>query len=138
MFRSPLKTVLALAALLSMAACSGNGSGPPGAEQAAKTFHAALQDDDLAGACSLLAPATLEAMEQAENGEARSCPDKLAAVSLPQAGKVIASQAYGRNAQVRYEEDTLFLTLSGGAWKVTAAGCTERGDRPYSCLVEGD
>ncbi|MBD8044784.1 hypothetical protein H9638_13300 [Arthrobacter sp. Sa2BUA2] len=86
----------------------------------------------------MLAPGTLEAALQTESGGARSCPDTLAAVDLPAAGAAVSSQAYGRNAQVVFENDTVFLTLADGMWKVMAAGCTERGDRPYSCLIEGD
>lgn len=136
--RLPGRAVLVLAVLVSVAACGGNGSGPPGADQSAEVFYNALGDADLDRACSMLAPATLEAAEQAENGQARSCTDMLASVALPEAGEPVSSRAYGRNAQVVFEQDTVFLTLSGGTWKVLAAGCTEREDRPYNCLIEGD
>ena len=39
---------------------------------------------------------------------------------------------------VRLAGDTVFLAVFPGGWRVTAAGCTPRGDRPYNCTVQGD
>lgn len=138
MFRTLVKAVPGLVLLLGVAACSGEGAGPPGAEQAAEKFYAAVQAGDYGQACSMLAPATLEDSQQAEDGGEQPCIDKLGAVSLASPGMPVTSQAFGRNAQVVFEADTVFLTLSNGTWKVMAAGCTPRGERPYSCLIEGD
>ena len=33
--------------------------------------------------------------------------------------------------------DTVFLATFPGGWRVVAAGCTPRGDRPYDCTVAG-
>jgi len=78
------------------------------------------------------------AVEGLKEGETGSCPDKLAQLSLPQSGAVTDSRAYGGSAPVLLEDDTVFLTRSGNEWKITAAGCTPRGERPYDCDVTGE
>ncbi len=35
------------------------------------------------------------------------------------------------------DRDTLFLSSVPGGWKVTAAGCTPRPERPYQCRIKG-
>jgi hypothetical protein len=44
---------------------------------------------------------------------------------------------YGQWAQVRIGGDTVFLAVFPGSWRVVAAGCQSRGDRPYDCQVQG-
>ena len=110
----------------------------PGTSEAAATaldFHSALRSGDYARACGLLIPS---AVEKLEGGVAGSCPDKLSRLEVPAAASVQDSAAYGRNAQVVMDHDTLFLIRSGDGWKVTAAGCSSRGERPYDCEVEGN
>lgn len=85
-----------------------------------------------------LRPAGPSAVEGVEEGETGNCPDKLAQLSLPQSGAVTDSRAYGSSAQVLLEDDTVFLTRSGNEWKIIAAGCTPRGERPYDCDVKGE
>lgn len=138
MFRSLVKAVPVVGLLLFVPACSGNGSGPPGADKAAESFYTAVQAGEYTHACSMLAQATLEVARHSENGGDQPCAEKLSGISLEAPGESLSAQAYGRNAQVLFESDTVFLTLSEGTWKVMAAGCTARGERPYSCLVEGD
>jgi hypothetical protein len=31
----------------------------------------------------------------------------------------------------------VFLAAFPGGWRVVAAGCTPRGDRPYDCTLQG-
>jgi len=50
---------------------------------------------------------------------------------------VLASQAFGRGAQVLMTGDVVFLSKFDDHWSVIAAGCTSRGDRPYDCIVKG-
>jgi hypothetical protein len=41
-------------------------------------------------------------------------------------------------AQVRLDDDTVFLAAFPGGWRVVAAGCRPRGEaEPYDCAVEG-
>jgi hypothetical protein len=44
---------------------------------------------------------------------------------------------YGQWAQVRLSEDTVFLGAFPGGWRVVAAGCTPRDNRPYDCTLQG-
>ncbi|MEW2587149.1 hypothetical protein [Streptomyces virginiae] len=46
------------------------------------------------------------------------------------------AEVYGRQAMVRLSGHTLFLSQCGKGWKVVAAGCTPRPDRPFDCQVE--
>ncbi|MEU1117626.1 hypothetical protein [Streptomyces sp. NPDC005879] len=44
---------------------------------------------------------------------------------------------FGRQARAVTDRDTLFLSSFPGGWKVTAAGCTPRPEKPYQCLIKG-
>ncbi|MFD1212413.1 hypothetical protein ACFQ36_10230 [Arthrobacter sp. GCM10027362] len=121
--------------LLLAAGCAGLNPGSDEAAATARQFHRLLDAGDGAAACGLLAPGT---MEEIENGSPGTCARKLSGLGLAKASKVLASKAFGREAQVKLDGDTLFLTRSGDRWLVTAAGCTSRGERPYRCQVRGD
>jgi hypothetical protein len=127
--------ILTIVLLASVAGCAGLNPGTSEAGTTALGFHSALGSGDHARACELLIPA---AVEKLEAGAAGTCPEKLAQLDVPAATSVQDSVAYGSNAQVIMDQDTLFLTRSGDGWKITAAGCTARGERPYDCEVEGD
>jgi hypothetical protein len=90
----------------------------------------AFAEGDPTARCSLLAPATVAALE-------REGPCAAATGAAPQGGQVLDTAVWGDEAQVRLSGDTLFLTRTGAGWKVVAAGCTPDGDRPYVCLLEG-
>ncbi|MGW6172055.1 hypothetical protein ACWF5H_01055 [Arthrobacter sp. NPDC055138] len=128
----PLAALLALA--FGAAGCASLNPGSEDAAAAASGFLAAVQAGDGAAACAFLAPV---AVEEIEGDEPSSCSGKILQLHLPAAGKVTGSQAYGRNAQVVLDTDTMFLTRSGDRWKVLGAGCTFRGERPYDCEVDG-
>ena len=57
--------------------------------------------------------------------------------NLPQPGAVTGTAVYGQWAQVRVGDDTVFLAAFPGGWRVVAAGCKSRGDRPYDCRLQG-
>jgi hypothetical protein len=44
---------------------------------------------------------------------------------------------YGQWAQVRFSGDTVFLAVFPDGWRVVAAGCEARQDRPYHCRIQG-
>jgi hypothetical protein len=50
---------------------------------------------------------------------------------------VSASEVYGQRAQVRLSGDTVFLAVFPDGWRVVAAGCTARGEKPYDCVLQG-
>jgi hypothetical protein len=101
----------------------------PEVENVATTFDD--QSGDPGARCSLLAPATLAALEKH-----RSAPCADAIQQLPlKGGEVAAVQIWGGDAQVRLSGDTVFLTETTAGWRIAAAGCTARGDAPYDCEV---
>jgi hypothetical protein len=38
---------------------------------------------------------------------------------------------------VRLSGQAVFLAMFPGGWRVVAAGCQSRGERPYDCVVDG-
>lgn len=134
--RSSLARAGMLATLaLALSGCAGLNPGTEAAVQAVQQFQDELSAGNAGQACALLAPNAVEGLEE---GEVGSCARKLAALALPEPGPVNDSRAYGSSAQVLLENDTVFLVRSGDAWKISAAGCTQRGERPYDCDVKGD
>ncbi len=121
--------------LASVSGCAGSNPGTSEAATTALDFHSALGSGDYPRACELLIPAAVEKLEAGAPG---TCAEKLSQLDVPVADSVQDSASYGRNAQVVMDQDTLFLARSGDGWKITAAGCTSRGERPYDCEVEGD
>ncbi|MFG2988953.1 hypothetical protein ACGFZK_06560 [Streptomyces sp. NPDC048257] len=122
------------AAALVLAGCGAPATRVSGARAAGEQFVRALAANDREAACRLLAPETREALEQEER---TACGPALGAEDLPEAGTVRATEVYGRQAMLRLEGDTLFLSLFDSGWKVVAAGCTPRAEQPYQCELKG-
>lgn len=140
-----MRTPLALAAVVLtavgvIAVAAGCSSLQPDAAEATQVvqqFGTALRDGDGEEICELLAPETVEEVEQETQSD---CADAITEQGLPHLDPETVSEvrAYGRAAQARMDIDTIFLTRSGSSWKITAAGCAPRSDAPYDCLVEGN
>ncbi|MFI5982461.1 hypothetical protein ACIBEA_16465 [Streptomyces sp. NPDC051555] len=105
-----------------------------GARTAGDAFERALASGDGTSACGLLAPETLGQLEQDER---KSCAVAIAAQGLPRAGAVRAIEVYGRQALLRLDGETLFLSQFAAGWKIVAAGCTPQRERPYKCALKG-
>ncbi|MCU1635222.1 MAG: hypothetical protein JWQ68_461 [Cryobacterium sp.] len=127
--------LLAVPLLFALVGCSGGAGDDAAATAVATQFAEALTNGDTDGACELLAQGTRASVEQ-EAGT--SCGQALSTLELPTMGAAHDVQAYGRGAQVKLATDVLFLTLESSGWRVTAAGCTQRQDRPYHCAVKGE
>jgi len=56
---------------------------------------------------------------------------------VPEPGSVTHVDVYGQWARVVLSDDTVFLAAFPGGWRVVAAGCQSRGERPYDCTVQG-
>ena len=102
--------------------------------ESAVAFHQALDSGDGHAACDLLAPKTVEQLEEQADA---ACPDALAALPLATGGDPVQATAYGLAAEVVLVGDTVFLTHAPGGWLVTAAGCSPVPDQPYDCQVKG-
>jgi len=120
--------------ILALAGCAPAGDRARAAAATAVRFLRAVGDGDGAAACAMLAPGTAEELER--SGE-RPCAEAILAAGLPGPGAAGETSVYGQWAQVRLTGDTVFLATFPGGWRVVAAGCTPRGDRPYDCTVAG-
>ncbi len=130
---------LVLTCAFAVAGCAGAPSSPA-AVDAAEAFYAAVTAGDGEAACALLLP---DAAEAAADDADAPCAEALTASDV---GEELASRAdgqgeaevhvAGRQAQVLFAADTVFLTRSGDGWVVTAAGCDAVPDRPYDCEVQ--
>lgn len=125
--------VLLAAAVLS--GCGASAAREDGALRTGRGFAAALAAGEYETACALLAPASKEQMVEDEEAP---CGPALRSADVPPGGAALGVEVYGRQALVRMEDDTLFLSLFDHGWRVTAAGCEPRsGDVPYRCSVKG-
>jgi hypothetical protein len=113
--------------------CSSVGDRERAASAAALRLLDAVAAGDGEAACALLAPDTAETVAEDE-----PCAEAILDQSLPRPGTVVGADVYGQWAQVRLDDDTVFLAAFDGGWRVVAAGCTPRANRPYQCSVEGD
>ena len=120
--------------IILLTSCATLGPDTTAAAGVATAFHRAIEDGNGNAACAVLAPAT---MQDLENTSGHSCIDAILDEDLPDAREVEATQAFGRGAQVLMDGDVVFLSVFGDHWLITAAGCTPRGDRPYDCTVKG-
>ena len=123
-----------IAAVLIAAATGCSSTAPAASSRAAEQFYAAIEADDGAAACALLAPQTRE--EIADSGQT-SCSAAILDEDIPDAGAVTELRQYGTHAQIELSGDTAFLAEFDDGWKVVAAACTARGELPYDCKVKG-
>jgi hypothetical protein len=121
-----VRVVLALGtAGLAVAGCSNAD------EPAVRAAAAAFAGGDDQTRCGLLAPSTLESLEQ-DGG----CPDALGQLGVGR-GDVVSVQVWGQDALVHLSDDTLFLTRDDAGWRVSAAACEPAGEGlPYECQLE--
>ncbi|WP_108249064.1 hypothetical protein [Planctomonas deserti] len=135
---SPALVALAAVAASALAGCSSLAPDAPSAEGVAVAFAAALDAGNATEACAMLAPGTVEEIESSED---TSCDAAVLQLGLPSGGQGLRAEAFGRGAIVELDNDTLFLVGDGDGdvrgWRVTAAGCEPRPERPYDCTVKG-
>ena len=124
--------VLAVVLIWTCSSCGPSGSNDP--RGAAEEFEHALESDDGAAACNLLAPRTRSEVEQSAG---KPCAKAILEEDLPEAGAPTGSSAYGTMGQVRFTDDTLFMAEFESGWRVTAAGCAPKPHAAYECAVQG-
>ena len=126
---------VALLAALAGSVLTGCGSAQDDVVRSvASDFAAAVERDDGAAACRLLAPVTRSELEKAAG---KPCRAAILEEDLPAAGAVESTAAYGTMAQVSFAADTIFVTEFRTGWKVLAAGCSPVPGAPYDCQVQG-
>jgi hypothetical protein len=127
--------LLALLALsgFGLSGCTPEGTG---AAEAAEAFHRDVASSDMTAACSLLQSKTRE--ETARSSDAGTCESQLEKAKIPDPGKLLSTEQFGRDAFVEFENDAVFLAASDAGWRITGAGCTPNGEEaPYTCEVGG-
>ena len=102
----------------------------PEVQRVATAFEDAGGDPE--ARCDLLAPKTLETLEQ---NESEPCAEVITQLPLD-GGDVRSVEVWGGDAQVQLSGDTLFLTETHAGWRVSAAACEPNGEAPYDCEVE--
>ena len=120
---------LLLAAALVLTGC---GSASDGARDTALGFYDQLGREP-ARACELLAPGTIEELESTDGPCEQSLPES----DLPAAARARHVDVFGKRAMVELDADVMFLAHFDDGWRVVAAGCTPRPERPYDCSVKG-
>jgi hypothetical protein len=125
--------LLALSGCVLSGCAAGDGTQ---AAEAAEAFHRDMAGSNMTAACSLLQSETRK--ETARSSDAGTCESQLEKAKIPDPGKLLSTEQYGRDAFVEFEHDTVFLAQSEGGWRVTGAGCTPNGEEaPYTCEVGG-
>jgi hypothetical protein len=127
------KVVPILLSLLALAGCSSAGDRGTAVAASATGLLRAVAAGDGSAACARLAPETAAEVAQSAG---KPCAEAILEEELPAPGRVLGTAVYGQRAQVRLDDDTVFLGAFGGGWRVVAAGCTGRGEQPYDCVVE--
>jgi hypothetical protein len=121
-------------------ATAGSGCAQPaergeGAAATVRRLATAVASGDGAAACEVLAPETRAAVQESAGAP---CADAITEENLPAPGTVQSVDVYGQWARVVAVGDTVFLGAFGDGWRVVAAGCRSRGERPYDCQVQGE
>lgn len=123
---------LALASVVALAGCGSSQEAAVSA--AAGSFATAIEDRDGATACEMLAP---HVRSELSASSGRACPVSVLEEAASRIGAEVQVRVFGTMAQVRFEDDTLFLGRYREGWQVTAAACTRAGEPAYDCRIKG-
>jgi hypothetical protein len=127
-----------LVLLAALAGCGDTGARGDAAAAVAVRLLSTVRAGDGESACALLAPDTAAELERSSG---RSCAEAVGDEELPDPGEVTGVDVNGQWAKVALAADggdgTVFLAMFHGGWRVVAAGCRPRGERPYDCTLQG-
>ena len=127
-------TAVALSVVVALSGCADVADRRTTAGDAATKLLTAVAGKDGATACAVLAPDTAAEVEQSAG---KPCDQAILDEDLPAPATVNGTDVYGQWAQVRLSDDTMFLAVFPGGWRVVAAGCESRTSRPYDCTLQG-
>ena len=100
----------------------------------AARFYAAYTDGDGDVGCNQLAPKTKAELEKSAK---KPCSKALLEEEIPKVSEPTVAHVFGTQAELRWNGETTFLARFEGGWKVVAAACTPRPERPYDCSISG-
>jgi hypothetical protein len=128
---------VAVAVLLALCGASGCGTVTErrdGVRATTTTFQQALGEGAYDRVCAVLAPATVQELEQAAGSP---CAKAVSEESLQPGGALRRTDVYGNQARAVLSSDTLFLSHFTTGWKIVAAGCEPQPQEPYQCRIKG-
>jgi hypothetical protein len=127
-----LTWALAACLLSGLAGCGRSGD-ERDARRTAEELYRAVAAKHGARACATLTAAAAQALEQEEKA---ACAQAITSVDL-KGGRAARTQVFGTGAAVTFADGTLaYLDQTGAGWRVSAAGCEPRGERPAKCELE--
>ncbi|MFE3413162.1 hypothetical protein ACFXMT_34070 [Streptomyces mirabilis] len=100
----------------------------------AAVFETALGEGVYDRMCAVLAPATVQELEQSSGSP---CAKALSEESPAPGGPLRRTDVYGNQARTVLSSDTLFLSHFTSSWKVVAAGCEPQPQQLYQCRIKG-
>lgn len=104
------------------------------AEAVARRLLEATGRSDGQAACDLLSPHTRAELVQSAG---RPCEQAILEEDIGEGRTVREAHVFDTMAQVRFDDETVFLSRFGSGWLVVATACTPRPARPYDCSVSG-
>ena len=122
---------MAVATALLLASCSGTQDGP--AADVAQGLLSAVDRGDGAAACALLAPAAVDELEQSSD---KPCDEAVLEEDLGSGRTELAVAVFDQMAQVRFSDETVFLSRFDGDWLVVGAACIDQPAGPYDCSIQ--
>jgi hypothetical protein len=124
-----------LAGLLLGLVLTGCGeSGDSAVEAVAGDLLEATSTGDGQAACEVLSPHTQDELEQSSG---KPCDRAILEEDIGRGGPVRDAQVFDTMAQVRFDDETVFLSRFDSGWLVVATACTSQPARPYDCSVSG-
>ncbi|GAA0913042.1 hypothetical protein GCM10009557_86930 [Virgisporangium ochraceum] len=130
-----MRTVTVVVAVcLVLAGCGSLSERESAAVRVTEAFLTAVTDGDGAAACGALTP---DAVTRLEDTSGEPCADAVLDEDLPAPAPATDTDVYGQWARVRLGPQAVFLAMFPGGWRIDAAGCEPRGERPYDCAVDG-
>ncbi|ELP66957.1 hypothetical protein ACKI1I_01810 [Streptomyces turgidiscabies] len=128
------RTVAVLLAVGTLGGCGTVAERRDDVRDTTAVFEKALTEGAYDRVCAVLAPATVDELEQSAGSP---CAQAVSEESLKPGGSVRRTDVYGNQARAVLATDTLFLSHFTSGWKVVAAGCEPRPKVPYQFRIKG-
>jgi hypothetical protein len=106
----------------------------PAVEAVARDLLEAASAGDGQAACKVLSSHTRDELEQSSG---KPCERAILEEPIGRAGTVRDAQVFDTMAEVRFDDETVFLSRFDSGWLVVATACTPRSEAPYDCSVSG-